>query len=134
MPLGHGVQQARAAAAAHLGNQAARFAADGLHVIAVHLHARHAQRGGAPARAFAACHGSRFSGGGNAVVLAHEEHGQTVHHGPVQRLQKGAAIDGPVAKKAHGHLAPPAPLERVRSACRYGQARSHHATQLRPKP
>ena len=125
--IGHRVQEARAAAGAHLGNQALRSGVHGFDIVAVKLDRFDAEGRGARGHAIAGRHRTGRRGGGDAVVLAHEKHRQAVNLGPIEALEEWPAIGGAVSEKTGDHVWQLADLQRM---CGTGGDRhtcGHHA-------
>lgn len=122
------VQQARPAAGTHLGDQRPRCLVHREHVVAIDLGGRDVEGFGARRGAVTGRHRSAGGGGAPAVVLADEEHGQPVHARPVQRFEKGAAVDRAIAEEADGDVvARLQQLLRMRRADGDRQPCRHHA-------
>ena len=94
------MQKARPGAAADVRDQPRGQRIHRRRIIAIDAEGRHAQRLGPRRRAGAGGHGFGAGEGGDAIVLADEQHGQPVQRGPVQPFQERSAIDRAIAEEA----------------------------------
>ena len=98
------------------------------HVVAVDARRRHAERCGARAGPRPAVTLVGAGEGGDAVVLAHEQHRQPVERGPVEPLEERPAVDRAVAEEAgDDRVGFPAQLQRLRRADGDRDAAGHDA-------
>ena len=114
--IGHGMQQTRPGTGADLADQPCRHLVHRLCVVAIDLCRRQSERLGPRRDPLASGHRLGRCGRRNPVVLAYEQHRQTVHLRPVQTLQKRAAIGRAIAKKTGDDVRLPAQLQGMRGA------------------